>query len=115
MPMQFSLLRLFLVIAVFAAAFGLTKWLELGSIFVALPAAIPLSGIVLSSKAHDVMPIIRSLVFCGIGAFVGSLLCPMVRPPYEYGNEFLYMIVGAVIGWLFGLALRAIGGTDSHD
>ncbi len=42
-------------------------------------------------------------------------MCPMIRPPYESGDEFRYMIVGAIVGWSIGGAIRLItsGGKNS--
>jgi hypothetical protein len=105
MPFQFTIPRLLLVAAVFAAAFWLADLLELPwSILAALLAAIPLSGIVLVAKERDAEPIIRLLFYCGLGMFVGWALCPRVRPPYQPGDEFRSMMVGvaggAIIAWI---------------
>ncbi|MFZ1933627.1 MAG: hypothetical protein WCB27_10340 [Thermoguttaceae bacterium] len=109
MPFRFTIPRLLLVAAVFTAAFWLVKLLGLPwSILAALLVAIPLSGIVLVAKERDAEPIIRLLFYCGLGMFVGWAFCPRVRPPYEPGDEFRSMIIGAVGGAIIAWILNTI-------
>lgn len=103
MSFRFSILRMLLVVAIFAAAAAaFVKLLGLWGIPVAISVAIPPSGIALLAKSGDAALIFRSVVFCGLGAFVGLLFCPAIHPPYEPGDEFRYMIVGSIIGWISG-------------
>jgi hypothetical protein len=105
MPIQFSVPRLVLVAVVFAGAFWFTMPFGAWGVPFALLVAIPFSGIVLVAKTHDVIPMVRSLVFCGLGALIAVSLSPAIRPPYQLGDEFGYMIVGAFVGWLIGLGI----------
>lgn len=100
MRLQFSIRRALVVAAVFALVFGATMPLGIPS---ALLFAVPLSALALVVRASDTGPMICSVVFCGLGAFVGLLCCPMVRPPYAPGDEFFFMIAGALVGWTVGI------------
>jgi hypothetical protein len=100
MRLQFSIRRLLLAVAVFGVVFGATMPLGILS---ALLFAIPLSAFALVVRASDTRPIIRSVVFSGLGAFVALLCCPMIRPPYEPGDEFVLMMAGALVGWTVGV------------
>ena len=103
MRFQFSLGRLMLAIAGFAAILGLIKPLGPRSIPGVLIASSAVALIVLITAERHAWPIIRSLTTCVFGAFVGFIMCPMIRPPYESGDEFRYMMVGAIFGWLIGV------------
>ena len=109
MPFQFSILRLSLIAVVFAVAFWFTSPLGLLlGISSAILVAVPLSGIVMIARPRDVMPMIRLLFYCGLGMFVGWASCPIVRPPYESGDEFRYMIIGAIIGAVIAWILNEL-------
>jgi hypothetical protein len=96
-PFQFSLLRLLLATAVFAAVCGLLRTP------VAMVPASAIALIALIAKRHHVRYIVRSFLCCAIGVFVAGFFCPAVHPPYEPGDEFRYMMAGAFLGWLAGL------------
>ena len=94
-----TILRLLLAITVFTVAFCLLRELYLiGALVVASSTA----GIVLFTRKRQVRHVLRALVSCGIGAFLAEALSPKISPPYEHGDEFHYMIVGAIVGWLLG-------------
>jgi hypothetical protein len=40
------------------------------------------------------------------GALIAVLFVPATRPPYEVGDEYRYMMVGAVIGWLIACGIN---------
>jgi hypothetical protein len=105
MSFKFLLFRLLLIVVVFAMALWFSAPFGLWGILRAVVVAVPLSGIVLLARECDVIPVIRLVVFCGLGTFVGEMFCPRIRPPYEPGDEIVHMIVGAFIGWLVGLFL----------
>lgn len=116
MPLQFSIRRLLLILLIFAVALGNTRRFGPWSIAFAVIAATTLSGIVLIAKGRDAGSIIRSAISCGLGALVGLIFCPPIHPPYEPGDEFRYMMVGAVAGWVVGLAVgRREAAKKSHQ
>ena len=109
MYLQFSIVRLLLVMAVFAIAFGVTKSLEYVWMPTALLWAILLAGIVLLAEQRSVQRIFHVSVCCVIGAVYGSMSCPTLRPPYEPGDELFWAICGAFAGWVVSF------GVDSGD
>ncbi|MBN2577487.1 MAG: hypothetical protein JXB10_00660 [Pirellulales bacterium] len=108
MRRQFTLLRLMISLTVFAFLFGLTSllWpLESSlSIGVSFVISASLSTIILIAKEKDIMRIIWSVMFTGIGIFIGCQLFDFPRIRSGCGeNDYHYSwFIGAIVGWIFG-------------
>jgi hypothetical protein len=99
----FSIRRLLLVVAVLALLLSVTRPLGTLGFVMAVLIGIPLSALLLVARIRHARSIIRSLIFSVLGIFIGLMFCPAVSPPYENGDEFRYMIPGAIIGWFIGI------------
>lgn len=102
---SFGIVRLLLVVAVFAVVFAATKPLGSVGILIGLLISLPISGIVLVARRDHTAAIIWSVVSSALGMFVAAMFCPAVHPPHEPGDEFRYMIFGAIVGWTIGIAI----------
>ncbi len=71
----------------------------------ALLVSIPIAVLVLIARIDDA-GVKWSVASSAIGVFLGFMRCPMVHPPYEPGDEFRYMIGGAIVGWLVGTTIH---------
>lgn len=100
----FGIARLLLAVAIFAVAFQIVRPLGLFGVPVGFFMAIPMSSLLLVARRQHTRAIVRSLVFCGLGALGGFMFCPSIHPPYEPGDEYRYMIAGVIIAWVIGVA-----------
>jgi hypothetical protein len=113
MRFQFSLLRLLIATAAFAAGFaigrcfGITDTTEY--VLISSWIASGLSILVLVVKESDIPGIVHLVIYCGIGMFITFSFTARVHPPYEQGDEIRNMIVGAIIGWVIGLITFRLG------
>lgn len=98
---QFTLRRLLLAMVAFALPLGC--FARFGSLAVVLPALAASSGafsLILIAKGRDTIRIIYSVLFGGLGAFIGTPL--ISNPGYGPAEAMWHGVVGIMIGWLIG-------------
>lgn len=100
MQLSFGTIRFLLAISVIGLICRLVRPVSLGELILAIVGAIPSAVLVLVVRKRDRVAIIRTLLLSGAGAVIGLLFCPMIRPPYDFGDEYRYMIVGVLVGGL---------------
>ena len=98
-----STIRLLIAIAVFAAACVLTWTFVLSrAVFAAFIGGLS-AVIALHAEERHIRPLFRMFLTCGVGLLIGLVFCPAVHPPYQPGDEYRYMLLGAIGGWIVGL------------
>lgn len=111
---RFSTSRSLVAIGVVAIAFVIARLSGGIGYLVWLLVSIPIAVLVLIARNDDAGAK-WSVASSAIGVFVGFMACPMVHPPYEPGDEFRYMIGGAVVGWIVGVTIHHLTTDKSHD
>ena len=98
---------MFLAVTAFAIAFGAFSYLGIAGVVVSAVIGISVGVICLIVKPSQIWPMIRTGLITIFGGFVGLMFCPMVHPPYNPGDEFGYIGMGGLIGFVIGISMTA--------
>lgn len=103
MRLVFTATRMIVAIGVFAVALAITEPLGDLRIVCAVLAGAPIALLAMAAHKRDVVSILWTLMCSGVGALIAVLFCPAVHPPYVPGMEYVYAMVGVVIGFAASL------------